>query len=597
MGAALLVAAHFGWLKPLVWGFYRALSHAFMWARRRRVQSEVSDRLNAFLSKVVFPRIADADAPDVGIEFVQTATDAAHELTDGKVIVRMRQDRNQDLNLLMALSTAVTQIFHPHIRGWLAPTTQAAIDLQIVSELASSISDRARKLFHQHVLEPRLVSDPNLRALVPTIHEIAEAGLFETVLLQELSQLSDRHVMRPPKDLAADVDAFIEWLHYFATREPGDEGQLDFLYPNIKAAALLAAKTATALRGTDPYTRRARSNFFRGARDLYLLGLTTGHADFVDEIADAIAKDAWGKIAKVVDVDKRTPGREQSLRLVLFRRDEVRMSGKTFAEFVRSEGVEVGRIVTGVVSDINQSDGYVLVRVGEVDVEVPTGELEWGFHGDPAWIITPNAAVSVQITDLHEGKCIAVGSIKRLRPSPWGSAREPKRHDRLRAEVVGSRRGRITVRLIGERQSDTVAYGTVPESDWTWYDPSDEHYIAPEPGVVTKLRVTAGNVASDEILLSRATTESRDWNVVNRRYPDGTRSRAKVIRVDHDGVRCEMEEGVYGRVDRPELQAAGFEYADHQDTMVPGQMIDVVVIGRRQNREFLKLALRRTVDR
>ena len=98
----------------------------------------------------------------------------------------------------MAMATAVTQICHPHIRGWLSPTTQAAIDLQVVSELATTISDRARRLFHQHILEPRLSTDPELRALVPVIHEIAEAGLFETVLFQELSQLSDRHVMRPP---------------------------------------------------------------------------------------------------------------------------------------------------------------------------------------------------------------------------------------------------------------------------------------------------------------------------------------------------------------------------------------------------------------
>jgi hypothetical protein len=573
---------------------WRAVSWLYRKVNRRRLQNEVRSRVNEFLDQVVFRRLADAERAELSVEFVQSSNEV-RERADGRVIVRMREDRDQDLNVLLALATAVTQVFHPSIRGYLSKTTQSAIDLQIVSELATRISDRARRLFHTHLLEPKLREDHLLGDALHRLHEIADAGLFEAVLLQELQQLSDRHVRRPPLALSADVDAFVLWLYQLAIREVGDESlDLSFVTPNIQAAMLLAAKKATATRGTEPYRRRARRTLFQGVRRLYLLGLARHHGTFVNEIANALVEDGWLIQEKTVNVTRRRDPTAGSLRLVMFRRDEVRFSGKSFADFAKADGVHVGATVVGAVRDLNSEVAYI--RIGDVDAELPRRELAWGFRGNCEWLLTPGGAVTILVTDVFEDRCFARVSIKQTVASPWRQTWMPKRDDKVKGEVVGiDDTGTVHVRLRFSNADAPPVYAVVPSGEWSWYREGDADYRAPSIGQSHAFRVVLASEASDDIHLSRATLEAREWETIERRYPKGTRCRARVIRVDYDGVRCELEPGVFGRIDRPELVSAGFEYADYQHTVVPGQSIDVVVIGRRQRRQFLKLDLQRNI--
>jgi hypothetical protein len=54
-----------------------------------------------------------------------------------------------------------------------------------------------------------------------------------------------------------------------------------------------------------------------------------------------------------------------------------------------------------------------------------------------------------------------------------------------------------------------------------------------------------------------------------------------------------LEPGVNGRIDRSLLLKAGYEFADFEQTIAPGSKLDVEVIGRRENRQFVKLDLQR----
>lgn len=588
----LLVLQHLGVLHKIVVGFWTVLSKVSRYAARRATQNTVADRLNKYLGQVVFPRLADTRRPDLAIEFVETA-DEVRQHADGRVIVRMRQDRDPELNLLLALSTAVSQVFFPNVRPWLTKRARVAIDLQIISDLATTMTDRAWVLFNTHILQPRLTEDLTLEELFLRIQKIAEAGLFEPVLLQELIQLSDRLVRKNPSGVGIEIEEFVNWLYSLAIKPRGEDmDDLSFQRSHVKSSVLLAARRETAMHGTEPYRKRARRNFFSGDRQLYLLGMTGEHKAFVDEIATAILGDKLSTLVKTTEVKRKRDGETSLLHLVMFRRDELRFSGKTYADFARDEGIEVGKQVEGAVREI--SDEGVVVQLGEVEGKLSRNELGWGFFGKPQWLIAQAAPITVLVTEVIADQCVTRVSVKRLRPSPWVAGWAPKRDDRCKGEVIGlGDRGQVIVRVRPPKGVEGEMFGTIPISDWSWYADGDPHYVAPKRGLVQDFRVTESSAVGEHLRLSRATLEARDWATVDARYPKAKLCRGKVIQVDYDGVRCELEEGVFGRIDRPQLVKAGFEYADFTNTVVPGQAIDVRVIGRRQKRQFLKLDLQR----
>lgn len=590
--ALSLVAAHFGAFQTAVTWLWRGVALVSTYGLRRSVERRLATTLNTYLDGSIFRRFVATTTPQLEVRMVQTAHDARTR-ADGRVIVRVRQDRDEDLSQLYALLTAIGQVLFPSIRGWLNETTRKAIDLQVVSEFTLIANPHIRLLFQTHILQPQLAADPKLGEMLANLHEIADAGLFEPILLQELQRCSDDHLTKPPSGLAAETDELIRWLHRLAVREAGDDqGDLNLINRNFKTSILLAAKRVTAAQGTEPYRRRTRRNLFAGARHMYLLGLTREHGSFVDEIAAAIKRDGWAILEKTVNTRRRGAREGGALRLVMFRRNEMRMRNQSYRTFASEEGATEGQVATGVIVDMNGENAFM--RIGEVDAILPRHEIAWGYVGQPGWLLSPHAAISVQVTEIDEERCVTRVSAKHVRPNPWTQSWAPKHNERIKAEVVGvNPGGTVIVKVRAPQGAEGELFGFIPPVDWSWYSADDKNYIAPTAGLSIVCRVTKIEPRTDQLWLSRATTEGRDWEVVTARYPNGTEARARVVKVDHDGVRCELEPGVFGRVDRPEMERAGYEYRDFESTVVPGQALDVRIIGRREGRQFLKLALLR----
>ena len=112
---------------------------------------------------------------------------------------------------------------------------------------------------------------------------------------------------------------------------------------------------------------------------------------------------------------------------------------------------------------------------------------------------------------------------------------------------------------------------------------------------VLKIDKTGDAKRPEKISLSLKSLAEDPWAQVPARFPEGTRARGKVTRVEPFGAFVEVVPGVEGLVHVSEL-AAGRRVHHAREVAKVGAPIDVVVLGVEPERRRLSLGLARAVD-
>jgi hypothetical protein len=161
--------------------FWRVLALVFDFARRHHTRAAVEEKANAFLS-ALSPQLSGVSIPRVSIDWVKQTEDP-RLLADGRVIVRLRREKDQTRNVLWALLYATPMATFPHARPYLSKQLSQAIDMELLRRLADQLGGHARAILDTEILGPRTVADEKLRELLPVMQTLRSRGFFESVLL------------------------------------------------------------------------------------------------------------------------------------------------------------------------------------------------------------------------------------------------------------------------------------------------------------------------------------------------------------------------------------------------------------------------------
>lgn len=590
--------------------FWQILSFLVDRFSRRYTKAAVERDTNQFLAKKLYGHSADRPLPYLKLQWVTDAQDARLH-TDGTIIVRMRHERDQSRNALIAVATAAKHIFFPHARPFLHKRLVVAVDLQVLRLLADALGDRAHHVFSTEFVAPQTAADPQVCDLMPILHDVERQGLFGQVLLTEFAYLSGRAKHTPPsKSLAEEAQRFVGWLHHIATRAPGDEsGTLEFVGEHFRVAFILAAKSVTAAKGVNPYARRLGIELALGARSVYVLGLTPEQTHLCEQIGSHFDRDdRIERVRSATVVANRASGAVR-LRIILFRRNELYMPDISFADQIAANGIAPGSQHVAEIKEIVV--GRAILRLGSLDALLLSEDAAWGYRGDIGRFVSVNQKLNVKVLSIDEQWKTVIVGLRQLEDSPWSAGLVPANGQRLRVTVIEHRTDCLVVQLLagGEvpmdrtsvapsvplRQSKFVGpiFARIPKSEWSWFDPTAETYVQPTINSSHDVVVIRADERRDDILLSRRVLEVRDWALAKRKYAVGTKVRATVLRVSSEGLHCELEPGVFGKVPDYKVRQHGFELTDFEVTVVPGAQYDVTVVGAKEKRREFRLELAR----
>ncbi|MDB4906349.1 MAG: hypothetical protein JWO05_1133 [Gemmatimonadetes bacterium] len=566
------------------------LARTFTWAGRSRIARQVERRTGQFLNAHLLRSVAGIDTVNLQVSWVKESGDA--RLKDGKVIIRMRHENDPERNMIMALWFTMKRILWPHARSYMPMSVVVALDLMMVRLFTEHLGKEARRHYHTDLLEPSAAQLPELLQQLPILEDIDEGGLFQSILLQELVYLDDQFADKAPRgNVASELREFLGWLRKRALREPGDESiPLRFTSDHIKVGIVLTSKEITAAQGTLPYVQAAGLHLAGGCTSIYLMGVTNANTYLCDEIHEKLSRDPRLQAVLSSHVHRKSRGGD-SLPLHHYRRDTLALPHGTLAARLGELGLKPGAAVDAKAIEV-QSE-RALFQVAGFDATMNRADAAWGYDGSIELFFSPGIDYRCEIKEVRQ---VIRLSRKALLPSPWEEKAIPPVGFDMACEVVRIEEDRICVRLLSPDHPELEFFGMIQPHEWSWLAPEMEDYLAPELHMRTTARISELDHASDVIVLSRQAIETKDFRVARRKYRDGVRATATVLSVDYDGLYCELEPGVFGRVGRPNLLEGGYELQKFEQSVMPGQRFEVVVTGAKYAREFFQLALARIVD-
>lgn len=590
-----IIAIILGWLAANPDAALTLAKHVFKLISR--ITDRVSKRLtattverdaNVFFKSKVFTQVARSEGIRLKVKWVKEAEDPT--LTkDGNLIVRLRKEDDPTRNSLAAVSSAVRIGMFPWARPFLKPSFAEAVDLQVVRKLAHHLGAHAERTFAVHFLEPRTTRDAELLNLIGQLQLVDDAGLFEAVLLQELFSLADRWRLSPPAaTVHEELVAFVEYLVAIATREPHDErSELMFRGDHIRVGIILLSKSVTAAQGAYPYLRRLGINLAEGARSIYLLGVTEAQSAFCGELTATMKGDPRVRHEKTIEIVARKGVSVTRLPLSYFTRNNLYIPEESFESALQRLDLSVGDKVMGHVQAISRR--RATVEVHGLRGIVRSADAAWGYKGSGEGLIRLGPQ-PFKILEVDSDERQLVVGAKQLGASPWDNGAVPQVGSQQRVKVIEAGNAGIVVKLL-----DRELFGRIPVEEWSWRMEGSEGYVAPVEGFECDAVVQDLRPEHDDIVLSRRGLEPISWVDLKMRYPNGTRVRVTVLSTDRNGLVCELEDGVIGRISEGELRTAGHELADWKDTVVPGLRLDAVVKGAKERQKRFTLGLERNL--
>lgn len=289
-------------------GFFLGL---FSWAgagiRRRSIRGRIQGDVNTF-GRSIDAEVKGLMPYNMRLEFVKEMDRA--ELLRGEpvVIVRMRDRRDDDRNLVHAMLAFCPVGVIPQARPHLGNSLSLAIDLTLTRKLLNSLQDySALQYLYDDVVPIMKAESPDLDGFCLTFDYLDERGLLTRAVLREFrdfgASVESHH---PQQEHADEAKGFVEYVHTVASRAPGE----DMVEPGYRgqyiatAFVLIGIEDRIASEGATPYLRHLRFLRLRGFKRA-LLAARGRSIDMAERV---------GYLAEKAGLAKRRTSKEYSAK-------------------------------------------------------------------------------------------------------------------------------------------------------------------------------------------------------------------------------------------------------------------------------------------
>jgi hypothetical protein len=273
----------------LLWRLASAFGTLFRGAHKQYVRLDLQGRLNEFA------RGLEKDAPflastRVQIEWTDQDVTKKGFLDEGNVILRLKRNDTEQTNFVHGAYMFVSTSLLAKTKRYIAPSQRQSLDLYVTTDLLEKEKPSVLGLFLDAYLHPATAkADSKVSKYVDSFTKIDEAGLFQSVMLQELNYLGDKVFGRRQDDrIISEVDDLIEFLEILAGRKIGEESDLDFARDYCRFAIMIVGKPAKVSAGHAAYVEFVRRRLIpRRIETLYVLGLWE-NKEVLDSISERL---------------------------------------------------------------------------------------------------------------------------------------------------------------------------------------------------------------------------------------------------------------------------------------------------------------------
>lgn len=275
------------------------------------------------------------------------------------------------------------------------------------------------------------------------------------------------------------------------------------------------------------------------------------------------------------------------------RRHNIVLSRRAFLEAEMAEkkeevlkNLEVGQLINGVVKNITAFGAFV--DLGGVDGLLHKTDMAWKRINHPSEIVAIGDELEVQVIAIGEdNEKISLG-LKQKTNDPWENVEEKY--------AVGSRVKGAVVNIVNYGvfvQLEEAVEGLIHVSEMSW----TRRNVAPSR-IVTKgdeIEAIVLEISKEDkrISLGIKQLQENPWEMLEQRFPVGTKINGRIRNLTNFGAFVEIEEGIDGLIHTSDLSWTD-RGTNPQEFLKEGDEVDVVVLQIDASERRVSLGLKQT---
>ncbi|MBK7393729.1 MAG: 30S ribosomal protein S1 [Chloracidobacterium sp.] len=246
--------------------------------------------------------------------------------------------------------------------------------------------------------------------------------------------------------------------------------------------------------------------------------------------------------------------------------------------------IDVGYMVEGVIKNLTEYGAFV--DIGGIDGLLHVTDMSWGRIHHPADQFKVNDHIQVKVLKLDREKEKVSLGYKQLQPDPWSTVVEVYPVDTQLKGIVSS----VTdYGVFVELEAGVEGLVHVSELSWARRSQSPKRMFT--KGQEVDVQVLGVDTVEKRISLSMKQFQENPWDLIDIRYPIGTKIRGKVRNLTDFGAFIELEEGIDGLVHVSDISWAK-KIKHPKDVLKKDQEVEAIVTSIDKNGQRLSLSMK-----
>lgn len=241
--------------------------------KKKYIQYDFQSRANSFVNNFLKNELKDFRPMKLKVEWVEDGNIPKSFFDEGKLIVRMRKDDDENKNFVNAAMVFIAENLLIKAKKYISKEQKESIDLFTGKKMFEKEKEELVKQFIEDYLHPK-IEDEKIDDLFSKFESIDESGLFFPVFIQEMTFLGEKVFNKRKDDLIfKEVLALVNFLNNYSERKLKEEVENKFLGNYCKFGIIIIGKSDKIYdKGCIPYQTYVK--FYRNSNveTLYLIG-------------------------------------------------------------------------------------------------------------------------------------------------------------------------------------------------------------------------------------------------------------------------------------------------------------------------------------
>lgn len=255
---------------------YKILSKIFKtipWIHKKYIKHDFQSSINNFSNGFIKNEIKGFKPINIKVDWVDENQIPESFLKEGKLIVRMKKNSNDNKNFVNAVMVFISESVLPKAKKYISKKQRESIDLYVAKKMFDKKNEDIAIEFVQDYLQPKM-EDEKIDNFFAKYEGIDKAGLFFPVFIQEMIFLGNKVFNNRRDDsIIIEVTNLINFLDRRASKKVGQDMDGRFFGEYCKFAVVLVGKVDKIYaEGVRPYKKCIERFIKSGSETLYLVG-------------------------------------------------------------------------------------------------------------------------------------------------------------------------------------------------------------------------------------------------------------------------------------------------------------------------------------